>query len=243
MSDYREAFYSNYFTNQAGREHTAKRKEKFDLEKYQFKKEIVPLLPVDQSIKILDIGCGTGSLLGACKDAGYKNVAGIDLSDEMVAVAHDFDVPEAVHGDLNAYLKDKDGQYDVISGMDIIEHFTKDELTILISTLKKALKPGGKVIFRTPNLDAPFGNIYANGDFTHENYLNKNSATQLMMAMGFKNVAVLPAHLEVSGALKEVFRKFIWNMLLLRYRIELFASARSAKKIVFTPNMLISAGL
>ena len=99
------------------------------------------------------------------------------------------------------------------------------------------------VIFRTPNLDAAFGNMFANGDFTHENYMNKNSATQLMMAMGFKNVEVLPSYLVVKGFLKEMIRKIVWQLFLVKYKIELFASARSHKKIVFTPNMIIVAKL
>jgi SAM-dependent methyltransferase len=161
----------------------------------------------------------------------------------MIKIANEFGVSEAKLGDLNEFLKDKIAEYDVVTGMDIIEHFTKDELLSLIETIKKVLKPSGRVIFRTPNLDATFGNIYANGDFTHENYLNKNSAMQVMMAMGFKNVEVLPSYLFVDGFFKELIRKLVWKMFLLKYKIELFASARTYKNTVFTPNMIIIAKL
>ena len=50
--------------------------------------------------------------------------------------------------------------------MDIIEHFTKNELVELLSLIKNKLNPGGKAIFRTPNLDAPLTTVFANGDFT-----------------------------------------------------------------------------
>jgi 2-polyprenyl-3-methyl-5-hydroxy-6-metoxy-1,4-benzoquinol methylase len=241
MTNYRKTLYTNYFTNQAGREYTAHQKEKFEQDRYHFGKEILNHLPADKTIRVLDIGCGIGGFLAACKLAGYRNVEGIDLSEEMIKIANEFGVTEAKLGDLNEYLKDKNAAYDVITGMDIIEHFTKDELLALIETIKKALKPNGMVIFRTPNLDSAFGNMYANGDFTHENYMNKNSATQLMMAMGFKNVEVLPSFLKVNGLLKEMIRKVLWKCILVRYKLELFASARTDKKVVFTPNMIIVA--
>jgi 2-polyprenyl-3-methyl-5-hydroxy-6-metoxy-1,4-benzoquinol methylase len=243
MTNYRKTLYTNYFTNQAGREYVSHQKQKFEQETTHFSNEIVSQLPSDKTIKILDIGCGIGSLLAACKQAGYQNVEGIDLSEEMIKIANKFGVTEARLGDLNEFLKDKIAVYDVVTGMDIIEHFTKDELLTLIETIKKVLKPSGKVIFRTPNLDAPFGNLYANGDFTHENYLNKNSAMQVMMAMGFKDVEVLSSYLFVDGFLKELIRKLVWKMFLLKYKIELFASARTYKNTVFTPNMIIIAKL
>jgi len=243
MTNYRKTLYTNYFTNQAGREYVAQQKQKFEDETAHFSCEVLHHLPSDKSIKILDIGCGIGSFLAACKLGGYSNVEGIDLSEEMVKIANEFGVSEAKLGDLNEYLKDKNATFDVITGMDIIEHFTKDELLTLIDTIKKALKPNGMVIFRTPNLDAAFGNLYANGDFTHENYLNKNSATQLMMAMGFKDVEVLPSYLVVKGFVKEMIRKMVWKLFMVKYKIELFASARTHKKMVFTPNMVIVAKL
>ena len=50
------------------------------------------------SKRILDIGCGTGKMAQLLASAGY-NVSGIDLSEEMLAIAHErleekgFDVP------------------------------------------------------------------------------------------------------------------------------------------------------
>jgi len=241
MTNYRKKLYTNYFTNQAGRDFTAKQKEKFEEEKFVFANEIIPYLHSDKSIRILDIGCGTGSLIAACKDAGFKNIEGIDISEEMVKIANDFGVTEARYGDLNEYLSDKQNSYDVISGMDIIEHFTKDELLDLIETIKNALKPEGVVVFRTPNTDAPFATIFSNGDFTHENFLNKNSVTQLMMAMGFHEIQVLPSYIKVKGFAKEFLRKIFWNCFLFKYKLELFASARSSRNLIFTPNMIIVA--
>jgi len=241
MTEYRKKLYTNYFTNQAGRGFVKDQKKKFDEEEYYFTKEILKFMPENRSAKILDIGCGTGSFLSACKNYGYNNIEGIDVSEEMVKIANEFGISEAKCGDLNEFLAGKNGCYDVITGMDIIEHFTKDELMNLLETIKRSLKPYGIAVFRTPNVDAAFGTLYANGDFTHENYLNKNSATQLMLAMGFKDLEVLPSYIEVKGFLKELLRKYLWSFYVKRYKMELFASGRSSSNILFTPNMIIIA--
>ena len=54
--------------------------------------------PVHEYKNLLDIGCGTGTMAQLLASAGY-NVCGIDLSEEMLAIAHErlaeqgFDVP------------------------------------------------------------------------------------------------------------------------------------------------------
>jgi len=128
------------------------------------------------------LGCGSGSLLMALKMAGYTNLLGMDLSDEQVKMAHEMGVSEVVLGDAMQFLRDASEGFDVITGMDIIEHFTKDELVELLQLIKGKLNPGGVAIFRTPNMDAPVASAFALGDFTHENYLNASSAEQVMLS-------------------------------------------------------------
>jgi len=41
----------------------------------------------DKEGKIFDIGCGTGLTVKALFDIGYKNIFGLDLSEEMISVA------------------------------------------------------------------------------------------------------------------------------------------------------------
>ncbi len=240
---YRSILYSNYFTNQAGRSFTENQEIKFNEEKYQFKKEIICLLPLDKSISILDIGCGIGSLLSAIKDNGYSKVKGIDVSKEQVSTAHSLGVKEVECIDIEDFFLNNSQTYDVICGMDIIEHFTKDELVDLLIMLKSKLNPNGKVLFRTPNADAPFASIYAQGDFTHENVLNSNSAKQLMMATGYQNIHVLPCFISTKGFIKNIIRKILWSLFCFRYKLLLFASGRSSKEVIFTPNMVMIGSL
>ena len=135
-----------------------------------------------------------------------------------------------------------EGTHDIhllITGMDIIEHFTKDELVELLQLIKGKLNPGGVAIFRTPNMDAPVASAFALGDFTHENYLNASSAEQVMLSCGFSEVTVLPSTMRVQGVFKEIVRRIAYDWMELFWKLQLFATARSTRKVLFTPNLII----
>ncbi len=100
----------------------------------------------------------------------------------------------------------KGEKVDVIVGLDIIEHFTKDELIDFLLNVKKCLNPGGKAIFRTPNMDAPQTSLYAYGDISHEVFLNKSSALQVTKAMGFHEVEVTGGLMRNGNPLLEIIR-------------------------------------
>ncbi len=237
--NYRSVLYKDYYQNQSGRAFQLQIEDKMKNDANLFSAEILPFLPKDKSIKILDIGCGFGSLVKLLKDSGYTNILGIDLSESQVAIAHQFGLSEVQVNDINDFLSSKENTFDVITGIDIIEHFSKDELIDLLNIIKKSLKLNGIAIFRTPNNDAPFATIYSRGDFTHENYLNGSSAEQLMLSMGFKEIEVNESHIVVAGFLKEILRKILWSIYTFKVKLILFASGRGSKNVLLSPNMII----
>ena len=239
MYKYRDTFYKRYFSSQVGKSDPDAYKALFEEQKWFFGQEILPHFPKDKNIKILDIGCGIGSLLAAAKERGYTNVKGIDISPEQVDIANKLGVAEVGQGNLNHLINDGNETFDLVTGMDIIEHFSKDELTELVINLKKIINPGGMLIFRTPNMDAPMTSVFSYGDFTHECFLNKSSALQLMKSCGYSKAEVYPSMLKVQNPVKELFRKFLWASVVMNLKIWLFASARTWNQVVFTPNIII----
>ncbi len=239
---YRDVLYSNYHSTQSGRASLTDAKSLFEREKWRFQMELLPLMnSISKTARIFDMGCGSGSLLSVLGDAGFVNAFGMDLSQEQVDLAHKMGVNQVQLGNALDFIKNSNEQFDVITGTDIIEHFTKDELVELLQTIQSKLKPGGKAIFRTPNLDAPFASIFANGDFTHENYLNASSAQQVHLACGFKKVIVYPSKMNIQKPIKEILRKCIASPVFLSYKLSIFASGRSTQNVLFSPNMIIVA--
>lgn len=239
---YRKVLYSNYHSTQSGRASNTDALSLFEREKRQFAREILPLLQSKSKDSVIfDMGCGSGSMLKALQEAGFQNATGMDISPEQVKVAGAMGVANVNEGDALQYVAEQSGKFDVLLGMDIIEHFTKDELVDLLQNIRKSLKPGGVAIFRTPNLDAFLSSVFANGDFTHENYMNASSAQQVCLACGFTQVQVLPGVMKIENPLKEMLRKCAAMVVQLRFKLYLFATARSSKNVLWSPNMIVEA--
>lgn len=240
MYQYRERFYKQYYRSQAGRSNfNANINDKLRIDERHFRKEILPLIDKPKNAAILDIGCGYGSLVYTFQKAGFENAIGIDLSEEQVKVAAQLGIKGITLQDIKSHLTTHTATYDVITGIDIIEHFSKDEVIELLDMVRASLKPEGIAVFRTPNVDAPYSTVFYYGDFTHENFLNFSSATQLMENIGFSSIQVLSSVILVQGALKNFIRKCVWYVVISFSRLVLFASGRTAASVIFTPNLII----
>jgi len=141
-------------------------------------------MPKDKQANILDAGCGCGHLLQCFSMWGYSNVTGVDVSPEQVKFAKKIH-PNVIQADTLEFIEGQKEQFDLIVAIDLIEHFTKEEVVRFLDACHKSLKSGGQLIIQTPNADSPFGPIPGFGDFTHEIYLNIGSLRGVMTVCGF----------------------------------------------------------
>ena len=239
MLKYRDTIYNNYFTNQVNKldiDHMAMLEE----QTLHNKRELVHLLPENKDAKIVDLGCGFGTFIKPAIDAGYVNISGYDISEEQVKIAHKLGIKNIHCMSIEDYFA-KGDKVDVLMGLDIIEHFTKDELIDFLTQAKACLNPGGKIILRTPNMDAPQTSVYAFGDISHETLLNKSSALQVMRSIGFNNIDVRGGLIRNQNPVLEVIRKIGWWKYTMFKKIILFCTARTWHNVVFEPNLLIVA--
>ena len=237
---YRDTFYKDYFQQQAGRNTLSDSlKEKLDWDQKIYIDEMLHLLPEDRSASILDLGAGYGSLCHWLRQQGYNNVQAIDASPEQVAQAKALGIPVELC-DVQTTLEREDS-YDVIFAIDFIEHFDKEELVELLKKIIGRLKSNGKLILRTPNIDAPIGSFYAFGDFTHGVVLNKHSAIQLLLACDAHKVTIHPSSLRVNGPVKNAFRKLLWTVVKASMKMAMFATGRRISAVSYTPNLIIEA--
>lgn len=239
---YRSVLYANYHSTQSGRASHTDARSLHEREKRRFRKEIKPLLAsTSLDAETFDLGCGSGSLLAVLKEEGFHRIMGMDLSPEQVAQAHSWGVTEVQEGDGLAHLKRSEAELDLVLAADIIEHFTKDELVDLLQVIKSSLKKNGKLILRTPNMDSSLASVFAHGDFTHENRLNASSLEQVLLAVGFIRVEIRSSDMSVENPLKEVIRRAVCRLHVLMRKVTLFATGRSTKGVLFSPNMIAVA--
>ncbi|MFT5725602.1 MAG: 2-polyprenyl-3-methyl-5-hydroxy-6-metoxy-1,4-benzoquinol methylase [Bacteroidia bacterium] len=239
MYQYRETLYKNYYSTHSGKLDQSVQVQHFNQQVRYFVREFQNLVPADKSVQILDIGCGTGSLIKALNTLGYNNTYGVDLSEEQVKMASAFGIACIVQADVKDYLQDKAGVYDVIFAVDLIEHLGKDELVDFLKLVNRGLKPGGTVVFRTPNMDAPLSAVFAFADFTHEVFLNKSSAKQLLQSCGYQEVEISEGITFIENGVKEIIRKIGWAITQIGLKAMLFLSARTWDEVLFSPNIVI----
>lgn len=146
-------------------------------------------LPKDKGAVIVDLACGGGKLLWFLKEHGYHHLQGVDISHEQVQLARQV-IPQVEEADALNFLAGEKNCFDLIMGLDIIEHFQKDEVLQFLDGCHGALKPGGRLILQTPNAESPWGSVIRYGDFTHEVCFTPNSLKRLMYMCGFRDVII-----------------------------------------------------
>ncbi len=111
---------------------------------------VVSFMPSDNSIQIVDIGCGTGRMAEALRRAGYTNYVGYDFSPRRIEEARRY-VPGFTFHVLDCFsdeakLLARDGQVFVVT--EVLEHIEGDREVI------SALLSQSLVIFSVPNYDS-----------------------------------------------------------------------------------------
>jgi SAM-dependent methyltransferase len=95
---------------------------------------------------ILEIGCGTGHNLQMLGQFG--KVDAVELDDEARAVAEGRLGRAVLNAPLPELAGVRDGEYDLIAALDVIEHIDDDKAALAAIAAK--LKPGGKFIMTVP---------------------------------------------------------------------------------------------
>lgn len=145
-------------------------------------------LPTDKDAHIVDLACGAGSLLHFFRERGYSNIAGVDISPEQIALSRQV-TEDVTQDNVLHFLQTHENTFDLITALDLVEHFHKDEVLTFLDGCYAALRPGGRLIIQTPNADTPWAAYTRYGDLTHEVCFQSNCFSRLMRLTGFVNVA------------------------------------------------------
>ncbi|MDD2665851.1 MAG: class I SAM-dependent methyltransferase [Methanocellales archaeon] len=109
----------------------------------------VALKLIEKGDRILDIGCGDGTL-GYFAKNNYREVYGVDISDNALEIAKKRGVITKKVNLNDENLPFKDNYFDAITCLDVIEHVF--EPIVLIKEIYRVLIEGGLVVISTPNV-------------------------------------------------------------------------------------------
>lgn len=142
-------------------------------------------LPGSLDAPVLDIGCGSGQFLYFLRELGYRDLTGIDLDRTQAETAQNLGF-NVICQDVIEFLGSHDKQYGLVAMLDILEHFTREELFPLLTTVVDKLAPGGKLIASVPNAESPDANRAIYADITHEIAFTPTSLEEMFFCHGLK---------------------------------------------------------
>jgi 2-polyprenyl-3-methyl-5-hydroxy-6-metoxy-1,4-benzoquinol methylase len=123
--------------------------------------------------KILDVGCGVGSLLAGL-ETSRRDLYGVDIITPQAGgkTSHiKFITAPATHLPFEA------GIFDYVTCTEVLEHIESDDA---IKECFRVLKPGGTALITVPNGSGPFGRIAE-----HIRYFSFQTMSELLKNAGF----------------------------------------------------------
>ena len=157
------------------------------------------LVYVEGQGPLIDLGCGRGEWLELVAEHGLE-ARGVD-SNSLQAVQCRARGLAVSDQDLFVFLHNEaDASAGAITGFHIIEHLSFNALVALLDEAMRVLRPGGVVIFETPNPEnLVVGSNYFYLDPTHRQPLPTELMEFMLKNRGFEEVKILPLHPWESG--------------------------------------------
>lgn len=209
-------------------------------------------LPTNKGVNILDIGCGSGSLVWWLGERGYANASGIDLSESQLAAGRGLGIRNLYREQLADYVKRVgEGTCAMVFLRDVLEHLDKCEVMAFLDLVHSLLAPGGAIVLQLPNGSSPFFGRVRYGDFTHVAAYTETSLSQVLLLAGFnephcKGFEPRPVRtpwwelLKTTGGRRIIRRELSWALVKRFYRFLLYAETGSSNHVV-TFNLICHA--
>lgn len=201
---------------------------------------LVPHLPVDRTVRILDIGCGHGYALIALRELGFNRLEGTDADAGQAARAGARGLSVEHVADTGTWLGSRRETYGVILLMDVLEHVPREAQADLLLAIAASLQPGGRLILTVPNAAASLAGHWRYSDYTHHLSFTPASLDFLLGHAGFRHpeihaIELLPPGWSARAWAQRFFR--LWR------RLEYIAEfgRTGGKAVPVTPNLLAVA--
>jgi len=152
------------------------------------------LKEVYSELSALDLGCGRGEWLEILQEEGFS-ATGVDTNEAMLADCRKMDL--TVHcAEALKYLQSLDDEsLQMVTAFHLVEHIPFSSLIKMVREITRVLKPGGILIFETPNSENLLvGTSQFYIDPTHSQPIPQELLLFIVENSGLKNVSSLRLH-------------------------------------------------
>ncbi|MFW5734838.1 MAG: glycosyltransferase, partial [Oceanidesulfovibrio sp.] len=139
---------------------------------------------------VLDLGCGRGEWLAMLRRNGIHG-QGVDSNETMVRQTRVRGFTVAHASALDHLQTLPDNSLAVVTAFHLMEHLPPDGLVRLWEETYRVLRPGGMLLFETPNPEnVQVGTYYFYLDPTHKSPIPPPLACRILEALGFRDVGI-----------------------------------------------------
>lgn len=182
-------------------------------------------------LRVLDLGCGWGTISFALAAAGAGQVIGIDFSAAAISICRErlgrepSSSLEFLQGDAGDTGLPA-GEWDLVVAADLVEHLYPEDTLRVYTEAQRLLRPGGRLLIWTPNPGHILERLRFAGilraDPTHVDYKRLGRLGRDLESTGFRILEsrYRPSHLPVFRWIETALQGFIP---VLRRRILLLA--------------------
>jgi predicted TPR repeat methyltransferase len=138
--------------------------------------------------RMLDLGCGTGLTGGALRDM-VGDITGIDISENMIEIAHEKDLYETIYvAEIEDFLEDNDDEmFDLVTATDVLPYLGAIE-PLFFGTAEN-LAEGGIFVFSSESVPPGDERPYMVGP--HQRFLHSEAyLRQRLSDTGFEVVEI-----------------------------------------------------
>ncbi len=176
-------------------------------------------------VRVLDVGCGVGSVTRIANANKANEVVGIEPDPERAACARTEGL-DVTCGLLDSDFFAQRGSFDVVVFADVLEHVANP--AELLRLALAGLRPGGKILISVPNVahwTVRFHLLFGRFDYTdtgifdatHLRWFTKKTLLGMLESCGLEAEQIRHS----AGTFVKEYRKFPWKLLppFLRYRL------------------------
>ncbi len=162
---------------------------------------------------LLDVGCGTGTMLKLLQEQGLQNLRGADISENMLKIAANKNPNIPFRAALSEKLPYKDNIFDLVYLSGILHHLPSTDTTL--KEIYRILKPGGIMLIFEPivewSLHKKFWNTFFKACFTPLIlFLKGKNRTKIQQQ---PKATTTPVHRHISQKELMTTLKQHWNVL------------------------------